>query len=131
MTDQQTPTPTPAPTPVDKLRTHVAGLEEENRRLRGLHVPSAAAVTLERQNADLRRELAAATPIPAGARPQDDLTLPQVAQMLNVSTYQVLRDLRESLPMGLDAQGNLVVARRDVDAYLLAKAQGRSTRRFL
>ena len=129
MTDQQTPIPTPDP--IEKLRSHVAGLEEENRRLRGQHVPSAAAVTLERQNADLRRQLAAATPSPAGPGPQDDLTLPQVAQILNVSTYQVLRDLRESLPMGLDAQGNVVVARRDVDAYLLAKAQGRCTRRFL
>jgi len=125
MTDQQTPTP------VEKLRSHVAGLEEENRRLRGLHVPSAAAVALERENADLRRQLAADTPRPAATAHGEYLTLPQVAQTIHVSTYQILRDLRDSLPMGVDAQGKTVVARRDVDAFLLARAQGRCTRRFL
>lgn len=125
MTDQETPMP------IEKLRSQVAGLEEDNRRLRGLHVPSAAAVALQRENDDLRRQLAADTPRPAGAAHGEYLTLPQVAQTIHVSTYQILRDLRDSLPMGVDAQGNTVVARRDVDAFLLARAQGRCTRRFL
>jgi hypothetical protein len=125
MTDQETPTP------IAKLQSHVAALEEENRRLRGQHVPSAAAVALQRENTDLRRQLAADTPRPAGAAFGEYLTLPQVAQTIHVSTYQILRDLRDSLPMAVDAQGNTVVARRDVHAFLLAQAQGRSTRRFL
>jgi hypothetical protein len=54
-----------------------------------------------------------------------------VAQVLNLSTYEVLRNLRDSLPMSVDDQGRPVVARQDVDAYLLARAQGRSTQRFL
>ena len=51
--------------------------------------------------------------------------------MLNLSTWQVLRDLRESLPLSVDAEGQTVIARKDLDTYLLAKAQGRPTRRFL
>ena len=118
-------------TPVQKLRAHVAHLEGENRRLRGLQGPSAAAVALQRDNADLRRKLDSATPRAAHSRGQEYLTLPQVAQVLNVSTYEVMRNLRDSLPMAVDAEGNTVVARKDVDAYLLACEQGRPTRRFL
>jgi hypothetical protein len=125
MTTQQTP---PA---LQKLRSHVARLEEENRRLRGQEVPSAAAVALQTENADLRRQLAAESPRAAGPAGAEYLTLPEVAQVLNVSTYELLRNLRDSLPMGVDDNGNTVVARRDVDAYLLARAQGRPTQRFL
>ena len=117
--------------PVGKLRAYVAHLEEENLRLRGRQVPSATAAALQRDNADLRRQLADETPRSAGPAAGQYLTLPEVAQMLNLSTYEVLRDLRDSLPTGVDPQGNTVVARADVDAVLLARAQGRSPRRFL
>jgi len=118
-------------TPLQRLRAHVAHLEEDNRRLRGQQVPSAAAMALQRDNAELHRQLAAATPRAAGAGAAELLTLPEVAQALGVSTYEVLRDLRESLPMGSDAAGQPVVARADLDAYLLARAAGRPTSRFL
>jgi len=119
------------PEPIRKLRAYVGQLEEENLRLRGRQVPSASAVALQRENAALRRQLAERTPRPAGPAAGEHLTLPEAAQMLNVSTYEVLRDLRDSLPLGVDEQGNTVVARADVDAFLLARAQRRSTRRFL
>jgi hypothetical protein len=118
-------------TPLQKLRSYVAHLEEENLRLRGQAVPSEAAVALQRENARLRRRIAADMPRAAPSHGRQHLTLPEVAQMLNLSTYEVLRNLRDSLPMGVDDQGNTVVAREDVDAYLLARAQGRSTQRFL
>ena len=117
--------------PVGKLRAYVAHLEEENLRLRGRQVPSATATALQCENADLRKRLAEETPRSAGPAAGRYLTLPEVAQMLDLSTYEVLRDLRDSLPMGVDAQGHTVVARADVDAVLLARAQGRSPRRFL
>jgi hypothetical protein len=117
--------------PVQKLRDHVAHLEAENRRLRGQHVPSEAAVALQRENAELRRRLAGETPRASGRAGGEYLTLPEVAQTLNVSTYEILRDLRDSLPMALDDKGNTVIAKRDLDAFLLARAQGRPTRRFL
>jgi hypothetical protein len=119
------------PTPLQKLRSYVAHLEKENRRLRGQAVPSEAAVVLQRENDHLRREIAAGMPRASSPAGRDRLTLPEVAQMLNLSTYEVLRNLRDSLPMGVDDRGNTVVAREDVDAYLLARAQGRSTQRFL
>jgi len=117
--------------PTDKLRSYVAQLEEENRRLRGQGVPSAAAVALQRENAHLRRQIAADMPRASTSSGKEYLTLPEVAQVLNLSTYELLRNLRDSLPMSSDDQGKTVVAREDVDAYLLAHAQGRSTRRFL
>ncbi|MGB2820053.1 MAG: hypothetical protein WBF17_03670 [Phycisphaerae bacterium] len=119
------------PTPLQKLRSYVAHLEQENRRLRGQAVPSEAAVVLQRENDHLRREIAAGMPRASSPAGRDRLTLPEVAQMLNLSTYEVLRNLRDSLPMGVDDRGNTVVAREDVDAYLLARSQGRSTQRFL
>jgi len=118
-------------TPLQKLRSYVAHLEEENLRLRGKAVPSEAAVALQRDNDRLRRQIADDMPRASSSPGREHLTLPEVAQMLNLSTYEVLRNLRDSLPMSVDDQGNPVVARRDVDAYLLARAQGRSTRRFL
>ena len=118
-----------AATPLDKLRRYVADLEAENHRLRGLRVPSEAAVVLQRDNADLRRQLARRAP--RASRSDEYLTLPEVAQMLNISTYEILRDLRDSLPMARDDSGQTVIARRDVDAFLLARAEGRPTRRFL
>ncbi len=118
-------------TPLQKLKSYVAHLEEENLRLRGQAVPSEAAVALQRENARLRRGIAAGMPRAAPSHGRQHLTLPEVAQMLNLSTYEILRNLRDSLPMGVDDQGNTVVAREDVDAYLLARAQGRSTQRFL
>jgi len=121
----------PELTPVQRLRAYVAHLEEENRRLRGQRVPSVAAVALQRENAELRRRLASSTPKAVPAAGEEHLTLPEVAQILNASTYEILRDLRDSLPMAVDENGNTVVAKKDVDAYVLAKAQGRSTKRFL
>lgn len=118
-------------TPVQKLRCHVAHLEAENRRLRGQEVPSAAAVSLRRENDDLRRRLASETPQASGMAGGQYLTLPEVAQRLNVSTYEVLRGLRDSLPMSVDAEGRTVVAEADLDAHLLARAEGRPTQRFL
>lgn len=118
-------------TPVQKLRSYVAHLEQENRRLSGKDVPSAAEVALRQENAQIRRQLAAETPASAGPEHRQYLTLPEVAQVLNVSTYEVLRNLRESLPMGVDSKGKPVVARKDLEGFLLARGQGRSTQRFL
>ena len=117
--------------PLEDLRRRVARLEEDNRRLRGRGVPSRAAVELARSNAQLRRCIAAEMPRPAGRGGRDYLTIQQAAQELNVPTVRLLRDLRDSLPLAADAEGKLVVARRDLDALLLARAEGRSTRRFL
>jgi len=108
---------------IQRLRRYVADLEAENALLRGAPVPSASAVALKTDNADLRRQLAES--------PGENLTVPQAARALNVSTWQVLRDLRESLPLSVDPQGRSVISRKDLDAYLLAKAQGRPTKRFL
>jgi hypothetical protein len=116
---------------IQRLRRYVADLEAENAVLRGGQVPSASAVTLKAENAELRRQLAAAVPVASGGSPGEHLTVPQVAQALNLSTWQVLRELRESLPLSVDAKGQTVISRKDLDTYLLAKAQGRPTRRFL
>lgn len=118
-------------TPLQKLRAYVAHLEAENLQLRGQRVPSTAAVSLQRENVDLRRQLDARTAPAASAADEEYLTLPEVAQVLGVPTYEVLRNLRESLPTALDDDGNTVVSREDVDAYLLARRQGRPTERFL
>ena len=115
---------------IHRLRRYVADLEAENALLRGSQVPSASAVALQAENAELRRQLAAA-PVTSGPGPGEYLTVPQAAQALNLSTWQILRDLRESLPLSVDAGGQTVISRKDVDTYLLAKAQGRPTRRFL
>ena len=117
--------------PLRKLQSYVAHLQEENRLLRGQAVPSAAAVDLQQKNARLRRQIATEMPRTSSPSGREHLTLPEVAEILNLSTYEVLRNLRDSLPMGVDDAGNTVVSREDVDAYLLARAQGRSTRRFL
>jgi hypothetical protein len=116
---------------IRRLRRYVADLEAENAVLRGGQVPSASAMTLKAENAELRRQLAAAAPVASGGSPGEYLTVPQAAQALNLSTWQVLRDLRESLPLSVDAKGQTVISRKDLDTYLLAKAQGRPTRRFL
>lgn len=116
---------------IQRLRRYVADLEAENALLRGSPVPSASAVALKTDNDDLRRQLADSSPNSSGGSAGENLTVPQAAQALNVSTWQVLRDLRESLPLSVDAQGRSVISRKDLDAYLLAKAQGRPTRRFL
>jgi len=118
---------------IQRLRRYVADLEAENALLRGAPVPSASAVAvaLKTDNDDLRRQLADASPNSPGATAGENLTVPQAAQALNVSTWQVLRDLRESLPLSVDPQGRSLISRKDLDAYLLAKAQGRPTRRFL
>lgn len=116
---------------IQRLRRYVADLEAENAVLCGSQVPSASAVALKAENAELRRQLVAAVPVASGGSPGEHLTVPQVAQALNLSTWQVLRDLRESLPLSLDAKGQTVISRKDLDTYLLAKAQGRPTRRFL
>jgi len=116
---------------IHRLRRYVADLEAENAVLRGSQVPSASAVALKAENAELRRQLAAAMPSAAGGGPGESLTVPQVAQELNISRWQVLRELRESLPLSVDANGRTVISRKDLDAYILAKAQGRPTMRFL
>ena len=116
---------------IHRLRRYVADLEAENAVLRGGQVPSASAVAIKAENAELRRQLAAAMPAASGGSPGEHLTVPQVAQTLNISTWQVLRELRESLPLSVDANGRTVISRKDLDAYFLAKAQGRPTRRFL
>ena len=118
-------------TPLQSLRAHVADLEEQNCRLRGQEAPSEAAVALRRENTELRRQIAAATPRSTRSSDEDLLTLPQVARALGLSTYEVLRHLRDSLPMSVDGDGKAVVARRDVDAYLVARHEGRPTQRFL
>ena len=118
-------------TPLQSLRAHVADLEEQNCRLRGQEAPSEAAVALRRENTELRRQNAAATPRSTRSSDEDLLTLPQVARALGLSTYEVLRHLRDSLPMSVDGDGKAVVARRDVDAYLVARHEGRPTQRFL
>ena len=116
---------------IRRLHRYVADLEAENAVLRGGQVPSASAMALKAENAELRRQLAAAAPTASGGSPGEHLTVPQAAQALNLSTWQVLRDLRESLPLSVDAKGQTVISRKDLDTYLLAKAQGRPTRRFL
>jgi len=116
---------------IQRLRRYVADLEAENAVLRGWQVPSASAVAIKAENAELRRQLAAAAPVASGGCPGEHLTVPQAAQALNLSTWQVLRELRESLPLSVDAKGRTVISRKDLDAYLLAKAQHRPTRRFL
>ena len=116
---------------IQRLRRYLADLEAENALLQGAPVPSASAVALRTDNDDLRRQLADSSPNSSGGAAGENLTVPQAAQALNVSTWQVLRDLRESLPLSVDAQGRSVISRKDLDAYLLAKAQGRPTRRFL
>ncbi len=126
------PTPAdPHQDDLDDLRRHVDELEAENRRLRGLPVPSEAAVGLQRENLALRRRLAERAPHSAGRPDGEYLTVPRVAQELSISTHAVLRDLRDSLPTAVDAEGNTVIARKDLDAFLIARAGGRSTRRFL
>ena len=119
------------PESIQRLRRYVADLEAKNALLRGGRVPSASAVALKTENDELRRQLADASPSASGGAAGENLTVPQVAQALNLSTWQILRDLRESLPLSVDAQGRTVISRKDLDAYLLAKAQGRPTRRFL
>ncbi len=116
---------------IQRLRRYLADLEAENALLRGAPVPSASAVALKTDNDDLRRQLADALPRASGGAAIENLTVPQAAQALNLSTWQVLRDLRESLPLSVDPQGRSVISRKDLDAYLLAKAQGRPTKRFL
>jgi hypothetical protein len=116
---------------IQRIRRYVGDLEAENTVLRGGQVPSASAVAIKAENAELRRQLAAAVPIASGGSAGEHLTVPQVAQALNLSTWQVLRDLRESLPLSVDAEGQTVISRKDLDTYLLAKAQHRPTRRFL
>ncbi len=116
---------------IQRLGRHVADLEAENALLRGSPVPSASAVALKTDNDDLRRQLADALPRASGGAAVENLTVPQAAQALNLSTWQVLRELRESLPLSVDAQGRSVISRKDLDAYLLAKAEGRPTRRFI
>jgi len=118
-------------TPLRQLRAYVAQLEQESRLLRGEAVPSATAVDLQRENARLRRQIAQEMPRASSPSTGQYLTLPEVAEILDLSTYEVLRGLRDSLPMGVDDAGNTVVSREDVDAFVLARAQGRSTRRFL
>ncbi len=116
---------------IQRLRRYVADLDAENAVLRGGQVPSTSAVALKAENAELRRQLATDMPTASGGSPGEHLTVPQVAQALNLSTWQVLRELRESLPLSVDVKGRTVISRRDLDAYLLAKAQHRPTRRFL
>jgi len=118
---------------IQRLRQYVADLEAENSLLRGSAVPSASSVALRARNAELRHEIAALS-ASAGDEEQaggERLTVEQTARELNVSSRQVLRELRESLPLSVDAAGRAVVAREDIDAYLLARAQGRPTKRFL
>jgi len=117
--------------PLRRLRAHVAHLEAENRRLRGQEVPSAAAVRLREENGHLRRRLASLSGSAGRRDGGEHLTVQEVAQTLDMSTCEVLRTLRDSLPMGVDERGRTVVARRDLDAYLLAASQGRPTQRFL
>jgi len=119
------------PESTQHLRRYVADLEAENTLLRGGRVPSASAVALKTENDDLRRQMADTSPGASGGAAGESLTVPQAAQALNLSTWQVLRDLRESLPLSVDTQGQTVISRKDLDAYLLAKAQGRPTKRFL
>jgi len=118
---------------IPRLRRYVADLEAENALLKGAAVPSASAAELRARNAELRRSIAeqAEASGQASGQDADHVSVQQAAAMLNVSTWQVLRELRESLPLSTDAGGRAVIARGDIDAYLRARAQGRCTRRFL
>jgi len=119
---------------IRRLRRYVADLEAENALLRGSAVPSASAVELRAGNAELRRRIMAFGGEAERAEAANGaayLTIEQAARELNVSAWQVLHELRQSLPLSVDAAGRAVVTRGDVDAYLLAKAEHRPTKRFL
>lgn len=103
---------------IHRLRQYVADLEAENALLRGAGPCPETAPH-------------GATPPGDGRADGEYLTVEQAARELNVATWQVLRELRDSLPLSVDDAGRAVVACGDVDAFLSARAQGRATQRFL
>jgi hypothetical protein len=125
-----------------RLRERAARLQAENLQLKGAAPAAAGRTALERENAQLRRDveqlrarMPKATFSPAataaGRGPDTHLTIHEVAGRLNTTAREARAMLAGRLPIETDANGMWVVRRADFEQAVVDMSRRRDPSRFL